>query len=71
VTGTTALAIHSMMTIYSDDLQPGDIVDYHGEPHRVSHVERHNGWAWPIAFDDTGWAIALGHDIVVVDRPAA
>jgi hypothetical protein len=40
--------------IHADELQPGDIVDYHGEPHRVSHVDCHMGWSWPIAFDDAG-----------------
>jgi hypothetical protein len=37
----------------------------------VSHVDLEMGWAWPIAFDDRGWAMALGHDLVVVHRPAA
>lgn len=68
--GTTTRAINSTTTIYADDLQPGDIVDYHGEPHRVSHVDRDIGWSWPIAFDDAGWAMALGHVLVVVHRRA-
>lgn len=59
-----------MTTIYAHDLQPGDVVDYHGQPHRVTHVDQGSGWAWPVAFDDTGWAIALGHDLVQVDRAA-
>ena len=60
-----------MTTIYADGLQPGDIVDDHGQPHRVTHVDRRSGWAWPIAFDDAGWAMALGHFLVVVHRQAA
>ena len=58
-------------TIYADGLQPGDIVDHHGQLHLVTHVDHLNGWAWPIASDDSGWAMALGHVPVVVHRPAA
>ena len=60
-----------MTAIPSQDLEAGDIVHYGGQPHRVSHVEYHSGWAWPIAFDDAGWAIALGHALVVVQRATA
>jgi hypothetical protein len=67
---TTTTATNSTRTIHADELQPGDIVDYHGEPHRVSHVDCHMGWSWPIAFDDAGWAMALGHDLVAVHRAA-
>ncbi len=59
-----------MTTIHADELRAGDVVEYHGAPHRVSHVERGAGWAWPVAFDDEGWAIALGHGLVVIDRTA-
>jgi hypothetical protein len=57
-----------MTTICAHDVQPGDIVDYHGHPRRVSNVERRDGWAWPVAFDDFGWGMALGDDLVLVDR---
>jgi hypothetical protein len=57
-----------MTTIYADDLRPGDVIDYQGRPHHVTHVDRGDGWAWPIAFDDTGWAMALGHELVAVHR---
>ena len=57
-----------MTTIHADELRAGDVVEYRGAPHRVSHVERCAGWAWPVAFDDEGWAIALGHELVVVDH---
>jgi hypothetical protein len=60
-----------MTTICAHDLQPGDIVDYNGQPHQVTHVDRNKGWAWPVAFDDAGWAMALGNDLVVVHRAAA
>jgi hypothetical protein len=58
-------------TVNADDLQPGDIVDYRGERHRVTHIERRDGWAWSIASDDTGWGIALDHQPLVVHRAAA
>jgi hypothetical protein len=61
---------HSMTTIQADDLQAGDVVDYHGHPHRVTHIDRRNGRVWPVAFDDAGWAMALGHDLVTVHRAA-
>ena len=60
-----------MTMIYADDLQPGDVVDYHGELHRITHIERCDGWAWPVAYDDAGWAMALGHDPVDVRRATA
>jgi hypothetical protein len=57
-----------MTTIYAVDVRPGDVVDYGGRPRRVAHVDRRRGWAWAIAYDDAGWAMALGQDLVVVDR---
>jgi hypothetical protein len=61
----------AVTTIYADELQMGDVVDYLGTPHRVAHVDRHAGWAWPVAYDDRGWAIALGHQpVMIVTRPA-
>ena len=69
--GPQRLADGVMTTIYADGLERGDIVDYHGQLRLVTHVDRRNGWAWPIAFDDAGWAMALGHVLVVVHRPAA
>lgn len=59
-----------MIMIHSDDLRAGDVVDYHGELHTVAHVDREVGWSWPVAFDDAGWAIALGRDLLRVDRAA-
>jgi hypothetical protein len=58
-----------MTTIHADELRPGDVVDYHGQRHCVTHIDRHGGWAFSVAFDDAGWAIALGEtDLLVVDR---
>ena len=57
-----------MTTIHADQLQPGDVVVYHGHTHRISHIHRRDGWAWPVAADDTGWAIALGRDLIHVHR---
>ena len=53
-----------------DDVHAGDVVDYHGELHRITRVERHNAWPWPFACDDnTGWAIAISHELIVVSHP--
>jgi hypothetical protein len=61
----------AMMTIHADDLQPGDVVVYDGYVRRVTRVSRRDGWAWPVASDDSGWAIALGHALIDVEREAA
>jgi hypothetical protein len=59
-----------MTTILAHDLEPGDVVDYHGALHRIIQVHRGSGWAWPVAYDDTGWAMALGDELVVALRTA-
>jgi hypothetical protein len=59
-----------MKTIGAYEVRPGDIVVYHGEQHEVHHVDRKAGWAWPVASDGTGWAMALGDSVVVLDRAA-
>ena len=58
------------MTINALQVRAGDIVDYHGEHHQVEHVEHFDGWAWPVAYDGAGWAMALGGDVVLVARAA-
>ena len=58
----------TMTTIHADELQPGDIVAYDGHRHVITNVERRDGWAWPVAADGTGWAIALGHQLINVQR---
>ena len=60
-----------MTTIHADELQPGDVVVYDGHARHIAHVVRRDGWAWPIAADDTGWAIALDHQLIDVHRTAA
>ena len=53
----------------ADEVHAGDVVDYHGQLHRITRVERHNGWAWAVACDDdTGWAIAISHELIVVSN---
>jgi hypothetical protein len=59
-----------MTTIHAHDLRPGDVVDCAGHRYRVARVDRREGWAWPVAFDGAGWAMALGHELVSVDRAA-
>lgn len=67
----TAIEEYAMTTIYAQEVRSGDVVDYGGTLHRVTNVERRRGWAWSIAFDDEGWAMALGDQLVQVDRAAA
>jgi hypothetical protein len=47
--------------VHADEIQPGDVIRYHGRRHRITNVVQGAGWAWPIAADGTGWAIALDH----------
>jgi hypothetical protein len=56
------------MMIHADELEPGDAFEWDGRVHTITLVERREGWAWPIAVDGTGWAIALGHHMIDVDR---
>jgi hypothetical protein len=60
----------SMTVIHADEVRSGDIVEYLGTMHRVSHVDRRAGWAWSVAYDNEGWAMALGHGLIVVHRAA-
>ena len=57
-----------MTTIHADEIRPGDVVVHDGRDHCITHVDRRAGWAWPIAADDTGWAMALGHQAIEVRR---
>jgi hypothetical protein len=57
------------MRVHADEIRPGDVIRYHGRTHRIADVIRHPGWAWAIAADGKGWAIALDHrDVVSVWR---
>ena len=60
-----------MTTIHADELQPGDVVLYRGHHRRITRVDRQDGWAWPVAVDGTGWALALDHTPIGVLRDAA
>ena len=59
------------MKIYADELRPGDVVAHDGHTRRITDVDRRAGWAWPIAIDGSGWAIALDHRLIDVHRTAA
>jgi hypothetical protein len=59
-----------MTTIHAHELRPGDVVEYGGRCHKITRVERRDGWAWPVAADDTGWAIALDRYLIPVYRAA-
>jgi hypothetical protein len=54
--------------IWADQMRCGDLVSHHGQSHRIAKVEKHDGWAWPVASDGTGWAIALDHQMITVRR---
>jgi hypothetical protein len=56
------------MRVYADELRPGDVVFYGGRSHRITQVARSSGWAWPVAADGTGWAIALAHHVISIER---
>jgi hypothetical protein len=60
-----------MTTIAADELRPGDVVVYGGHKRQITRVNWSDGWAWPIAADDTGWAMALDHHLIAVHRAAA
>ena len=66
---TRASATVAVRTIHADELQRGDVVVHHGQPRRITCVDRRAGWAWPIASDGTGWAIALSRTRIDVQRP--
>ncbi len=66
--GAPTIEVRAELTIHADDLHPGDVVDYSGVLHHVTRVDRGAGLAWPVAYDGTGWAMALGHDFIVLHR---
>ena len=59
------------MTIHADEIRVGDVVVYDGQPHLIARIDRHAGWAWPVAVDGTGWGFALAHRPVDIERAAA
>ena len=60
-----------MTAIHAHELQPGDVLVWDGRRDTITDVNWRDGWAWPVAADGTGWAIALGHHQIHVDRHAA
>jgi hypothetical protein len=64
-------AAKAMTTIHAHEVQPGDTFMYNGHNRQITRVDRREGWSWPVAADDTGWAIALGRNLIEVRRPAA
>jgi hypothetical protein len=65
---TTKERITAMTAIHADELQPGDVLVWDGRNRTITDVDRRDGWAWPIAVDGTGWAIALDHQLIHVQR---
>jgi hypothetical protein len=66
----TTMGTGTALKIYADELQPGDVLTYDGRYHRIISVDRRLGGSWPVAADGTGWAIALDHRLIDVDRAA-
>ena len=56
------------MVIAAEQLRAGDIVEYGGARHLVAEIRRPCGAAWPMAVDRDGWAIALGSQLLRVER---
>ena len=59
------------MVIAAEQLRAGDIVEYGGARHLVAEIRRPCGAAWPMAVDHDGWAIALGSQLLRVERRSA
>jgi hypothetical protein len=55
-------------SIYADELRPGDLLEYGGQPRHITDVRRRTGSSWAVAVDGTGWAIAVDHRLVRVWR---
>lgn len=60
-----------MTTTHADEIEPGDVMVYDGHIHILIPVDWRVGWAWHGGADTTGWALALGHQLVDVHREAA
>jgi len=54
--------------IHASELHPGDVIVDGKQRRQLCCVEQRPGWAWPVASDGTGWAIALGDAMVEVER---
>jgi hypothetical protein len=44
---------------------------YDGRNHQITRDDRRDGWARPVAADDTGWTITLDHALIDVQGAAA
>jgi hypothetical protein len=57
-----------MLSVRSDHLRAGDTIVDGGRARRIVRVDHRPGWAWPIGWDDTGWANLLGSHLIQVQR---
>ena len=57
-----------MTMMHATEIKRGDVLLADGRRHRIVRVDLRLGWAWPIAVDGTGWAIALGDQPIEVER---
>ena len=58
----------STISIHANEIRPGDLLHHGGRSRRITGVLHRAGWAFPVAVDGTGWAIALGNADVTVRR---
>jgi hypothetical protein len=56
------------MVIAAEQLRAGDIVEYGGTRQLVAEIRRPCRAAWPVAVDRDDWAIALGSQLLRVER---
>jgi hypothetical protein len=56
------------MVIAAEQLRAGDIVEYGGAPHLIAEIRRPCRAARPMAVDRHAWAIALGSQLLRVER---
>ena len=56
------------MVIAAEHLRAGDIVEYGGARHLAAEIRRPCGAAWLVAVDRDSWAIALGSELLRVER---
>jgi hypothetical protein len=62
LTNTVTLSVQAV------EVRPADFIEVGHEVRRIARVALEHGWAWPVAFDDSGWGMALGNQVVTIWR---
>jgi hypothetical protein len=68
VAGRRIMVMAMKIKLPAHEIRPGDVIVYDGRARRITHVARREGWAWPVAADGTGWAIALDDRMITAAR---